>query len=271
MRLLRYGLLLVFFALALAALAEVGAPSRAQTGGGCQAFPQTGQKVCGRFLAYWQSHGGLAQQGYPISPEFQEKSDLNGRSYTVQYFERAVFELHPENQPPYDVLLSQLGTFLGRQKYPNGWPAAPPATATPTHTSAQCGMTAEEANTVSLINDRRAGLGLGRLTVNCALVSSARGHSNDIGPRGLCQHNGTDGSSAWDRIAHAGYTGTARGEVIGCGYASASAIVGDWWNDPPHYDVLANPSTNEIGCGWWYAGIGGRAWQTCDTGVEAAK
>ena len=33
-------------------------------------------------------------------------SDLDGKSYTVQYFERAVFELHPENQPPFNVLLS---------------------------------------------------------------------------------------------------------------------------------------------------------------------
>ena len=64
----------------------------------------------GKFLDYWEQHGGLAQQGYPISDEFQEKSDLDGKTYTVQYFERAVFELHPENQAPYDVLLSQLGT-----------------------------------------------------------------------------------------------------------------------------------------------------------------
>jgi hypothetical protein len=35
----------------------------------------------------------------------------------VQYFERAVFEYHPENQPPYNVLLSQLGTFRYREKY----------------------------------------------------------------------------------------------------------------------------------------------------------
>ncbi len=62
------------------------------------------------------SNGGLAQQGYPISNEFQEKSDLDGKTYTVQYFERAVFEAHPENQAPYDVLLSQLGTFQYRAR-----------------------------------------------------------------------------------------------------------------------------------------------------------
>ncbi len=80
-------------------------------------FPETGHTVSGSFWTYWQAHGGLAQQGYPISEELQEKSDLNGQTYTVQYFERAVFEKHPENQPPYDVLLSQLGTFLYQAKY----------------------------------------------------------------------------------------------------------------------------------------------------------
>ncbi len=85
-------------------------------------FPQTGKTIGGKFRSYWEKNGGLAQQGFPISNQFQEVSDLDGKTYTVQYFERAVFELHPENQPPYDVLLSQLGTFRYKQKYPNGAP-----------------------------------------------------------------------------------------------------------------------------------------------------
>src|SRR5688500_20071631 len=84
---------------------------------GCQSFPQTGKQVCGRFLQYWQQNGGLAQQGLPLTGEFTEVSDLNGQSYTVQYFERAVFEKHPENRAPHDVLLSQLGTFQFKSKY----------------------------------------------------------------------------------------------------------------------------------------------------------
>jgi hypothetical protein len=50
-----------------------------------------------------------------IHPE--QPCDLNGKPYTVQYFERAVFELHPENKSPYDVLLSQLGTFQYKARY----------------------------------------------------------------------------------------------------------------------------------------------------------
>ncbi len=103
-------------------------PALAQQQPGCQTFKESpGKTLCGKFLTYWQSHGALAQQGFPLSNEFAEVSDLNGKPYTVQYFERAVFELHPENAgTAYEVLLSQLGTFRFKAKYPNGEPGAPP-------------------------------------------------------------------------------------------------------------------------------------------------
>jgi len=110
----------IMAALVFPLLAILPAVTLAQAGS--RTFPETGKTVSGRFLDYWNTHGGLAQQGYPISNEMQEKSDTDGKTYTVQYFERAVFELHTENQPPNDVLLSLLGTFLYQQKYPNGAP-----------------------------------------------------------------------------------------------------------------------------------------------------
>jgi hypothetical protein len=81
-------------------------------------FPETGKSVSGRFLLYWEQHGGLARQGFPISEPFVEVLDTDGKPYLVQYFERAVFEYHPENPPPGDVLLSLLGSFMYRQRYP---------------------------------------------------------------------------------------------------------------------------------------------------------
>src|SRR5205085_1796566 len=54
-------------------------------------FPESGHTLGGPFRAYWENHGGLPQQGYPISDEFTAVSDLDGKPYTVQYFERAVF------------------------------------------------------------------------------------------------------------------------------------------------------------------------------------
>jgi acetyl esterase/lipase len=96
-----------------------------------QQFPQTGKSVQGKFLSYWQDHGGLAQFGYPISDELQERSFTDGKTYTVQYFERARFELHPENSPPSDVLLSLLGVSRYNQQYPNRAGSGPPSSQTP--------------------------------------------------------------------------------------------------------------------------------------------
>jgi hypothetical protein len=80
-------------------------------------FAATGHSLGGGFLEYWQTHGGLDLFGYPISEEFQEVSPTDGRTYTVQYFERERFEYHPENGPGERVLLGLLGVqvALGRQ------------------------------------------------------------------------------------------------------------------------------------------------------------
>src|SRR5437764_11393425 len=76
-----------------------------------QCFPQTGRCVPERFYAYWQQHGGLALNGYPLSDPFTEALE-DGKQYTVQYFERVRMEHHPENAPPYDVLLGQFGRVM---------------------------------------------------------------------------------------------------------------------------------------------------------------
>ncbi len=71
------------------------------------------------FLSYWQAHGGLAQFGYPISEEMAEVSPTDGKTYTVQYFERARFEYHPEFAgTPSEVELGLLGVTMLQEK---GW------------------------------------------------------------------------------------------------------------------------------------------------------
>ena len=119
-------------ALVLPALLFAGIPSvkvEAQTD--ARTFAETGKTVQGRFLRYWDAHGGLSQQGFPVSGEMQERSQADGKLYAVQYFERAVFEYHPENAAPSDVLLSLLGTFAYREKYPDGAPGQGASTSNP--------------------------------------------------------------------------------------------------------------------------------------------
>ena len=95
-------------------------------------FPETGHTVKGRFLTYWNTHGALAQQGYPISEEMQEQSDTDGKVYTMQYFQRAVFEYHPEvADPNFQVLLSLLGVFYYNEKYGGNAPNQQTSTTNP--------------------------------------------------------------------------------------------------------------------------------------------
>jgi hypothetical protein len=88
-----------------------------------QTFAQTGKTVRGKFLErYWAGTDWASRYGLPVSDEMQERSDTDGKVYTVQYFEWTAFELHPENTAPYDILFSLLGVFEYDRKYPNGAP-----------------------------------------------------------------------------------------------------------------------------------------------------
>lgn len=80
-------------------------------------FPETGHGLHYAFLDYWRTRGGLDTFGYPISEELEEvNDDGSGRAYTVQYFQRARFEYHPELPPEYHVSLGLLGDQLLLQR-----------------------------------------------------------------------------------------------------------------------------------------------------------
>lgn len=124
--------LLIFatFALVFGLAIGLAGPAAPAYAIGERTFPETGKTIRGRFLEYWNQNGGLAQQGLPLSEEMQEKG-TDGVTRSVQYFERAVFELHPENKAPFDVLLSRLGSNVYAQKYPNGAPGQKASTDNP--------------------------------------------------------------------------------------------------------------------------------------------
>ncbi|HRN96280.1 MAG TPA: hypothetical protein PLD54_02445, partial [Candidatus Levybacteria bacterium] len=91
----------------------------AQRGDAVTYFPETGHNVTRpEFAGYWSSHGlsfdyvdgvvfeeSLALFGYPISEEFIDPES----GLFTQYFERAVFEWHPNNPPEWQMLLRRLG------------------------------------------------------------------------------------------------------------------------------------------------------------------
>ena len=77
------------------------------------------------FNAFWSGNGGLPVFGYPVTAERQELNRDTQQVFATQWFERHRFEAHPENQPPYNVLLGRLGAEL-LAKQGRGFEAIPP-------------------------------------------------------------------------------------------------------------------------------------------------
>jgi Bacterial protein of unknown function (DUF839) len=83
-------------------------------------FAETGHAIAPQFWDYWRTHGlefgdrgvsareSLALFGFPISEPAVE-TNSSGDNVLTQWFERARFELHPNNPDPYKVLLGLLG------------------------------------------------------------------------------------------------------------------------------------------------------------------
>ena len=74
-------------------------------------YEQTGHNLAFGFRHYFDTRGGLDLFGYPRTEELQEGG------FTVQYFQRARFEYHPEHAgTPYEVQLGLLGDQLLQQQ-----------------------------------------------------------------------------------------------------------------------------------------------------------
>ncbi len=83
-------------------------PVNASSDANCTFYPQTGHRLCFGFRNYWQSHGGLAIFGYPISEEFTDPAT----GLTVQYFQRQRLEYHSNNPPAWQIEGGLLGSKI---------------------------------------------------------------------------------------------------------------------------------------------------------------
>ena len=86
-------------------------------------FPETGHTVRTPFLEYYQTRGGFARFGYPITDAFVDPRTR----LIVQYFEKARLEWHPANPDPYKIQLGLLGEELGKRTPPILVKDIPPA------------------------------------------------------------------------------------------------------------------------------------------------
>lgn len=83
---------------------SIGAPPMADG----HYFSATGYYVGGAFFQFWSEYGALPIFGLPLSNE-QPGPCEDGATRTIQWFERARFEYHPEEAAGYTVLVTRLG------------------------------------------------------------------------------------------------------------------------------------------------------------------
>lgn len=86
-------------------------------------FPETGHAIAPEFWQFWSWSGldfgdlgnsfreSLALFGYPLTEPAVE-TNADGDTVLTQYFERAVFEFHPDNPQRWQVLLRRTGAEL---------------------------------------------------------------------------------------------------------------------------------------------------------------
>lgn len=95
------------------------------------------------------------------------------------------------------------------------------------------------------MNDVRQNMSLPLLEPLDHLMCAARRHADDVGPKNLCSHTGSDGSDPGDRAAACG--GGWSGEIIACGQATAADAVQAWLGSPGHRAVLTDPNNRHVG------------------------
>jgi uncharacterized protein YkwD len=123
-----------------------------------------------------------------------------------------------------------------------------------------------------LVNEQRAGVGLGALSHDRRLARAASRFSTSMVRERFFDHVSPEGSTLPTRAKAAGYPGGALGETIGWGageLATPAAIVSAWMESPPHHAILTSGAFHRIGLGMAMGspeGLGGAATVTADFG-----
>jgi uncharacterized protein YkwD len=97
------------------------------------------------------------------------------------------------------------------------------------------------------------------LVASAALDAAALAHAEDMASHSRLGHAGSDGSTAGERAARAGYRWRLVGENVASGQSTPEQVVADWLDSPHHCANLMDPAYAEMGVGY-AAGPGDVFW-----------
>jgi len=109
-----------------------------------------------------------------------------------------------------------------------------------------------ERQVYELVNAERAKQNppLPALKEDSKLTEAARSHSTDQACTDNLSHDGSNGSSAGDRITAVGYTFSTWGENVAAGQTTAQEVMDGWMNSEGHRANILSPDFTQIGVGY---------------------
>lgn len=125
---------------------------------------------------------------------------------------------------------------------------APSPSPKPRRTERLTGDAALEAAVIDLVNAERRRARCPDVHLDERLRTAARGHSVDMARHGTLSHEGSDGSSPWDRAERAGYD-AAMSENVAMGYATPEAVMDAWMKSQGHRDNILDCEAKAVGVG----------------------
>ncbi|MDQ3929973.1 MAG: CAP domain-containing protein, partial [Chloroflexota bacterium] len=208
------------------------------------------------FYTYWQQNGGVGLFGYPLSEEFNE----NG--LTVQWFERARFEYHPELAGTGKAIqLTRLGSMAygSQANRTAAAPAPAPAPAATTNAPtiqeapASVSLDGAESYVLQAINDRRAAAGAPPVKLLANVTEISRSRSNDMAARNYFSHTSPEGKQFLGMLDEYKIDYTYAGEILARNNypdAEASQIaIESYMNSAAHKSILLDARFTAVGVG----------------------
>ncbi len=215
---------------------------------------ETGHSLAEPFLSYWNKNGGVELYGYPISEPVKQDG------MTVQWFERARMEYHPElaskGQAVELTLLGKIAydrTGNASQAPSGGAGVASPQVPTG-GSQPQNALTDKESYVLKAINEQRAAAGLAQVTLSSALTDLSRYRSNDMASRNYFSHVTPEGTKFLSMLTDRGVAYKYAGEILARNnYPSdqtAEIAMQSYLNSAPHRAIIMDGRYTQVGVGY---------------------
>jgi uncharacterized protein YkwD len=216
---------------------------------------ETGHSLAEPFLSYWKKNGGVDLFGYAISEAIKQDG------MTVQWFERARMEYHPElaskGQAVQLTLLGKLAYdragYAAQAQAPSGGAGVAAPQAPAAGSQAGVALTDKESYVLKAINDQRAAAGLAPVQINAGLTDLSRYRSNDMASRKYFSHVTPEGAKFLGMLSDRGVAYKFAGEILARNNfpsdQTAQIAMEGYLGSAPHKAILMDGRFTQVGVG----------------------